>query len=260
MRTPIATPRLMAGDTPQTGATTTRLVRRRHGHRVRRAPLKFARRPSRGDASQTLEVPQGKETKRRWRHVRPGFLSDHRRAASARDHGAKPSSPLPTHTADVTTTTRGAGGSSRRCTTDRKSAAMRDFGLRMARPGLEPGTPRFSVVLARRSSSVDLQGIRTILAALRPSTLSRILRAFSGPYGRRMRPSAFSWTGVRLPSAGLWSRRPRVRVPSLTLFAPANGDLLQWCRSGASKRGEIRGCQTPWRADWRSRRPRCRAK
>ena len=67
MRTPIATPRLMAGDTPQTGATTTRLVRRHRGHRVRRAPLKFARRASRGDASKPSRCLKEKETQRRWR-------------------------------------------------------------------------------------------------------------------------------------------------------------------------------------------------
>jgi hypothetical protein len=48
----------------------------------------------------------------------PGFspIIDAPRAPEIME--AKPSSPLPTHTADVTTTTRGAGGSSRRCTTD----------------------------------------------------------------------------------------------------------------------------------------------
>jgi hypothetical protein len=46
-------------------------------------------------------------------------------------------------------------------------------------------------------------------------------------------------TGIP-PDSGLWSRRPRVRVPSLTLFAPGNLGLLQ--------------------AERRRERPRCRAK
>jgi hypothetical protein len=53
----------MAGDTPQTGATTTRLLRWRHGHRVRRAPSEFARRPSRGDASQPLAASRKRRQK-----------------------------------------------------------------------------------------------------------------------------------------------------------------------------------------------------
>jgi hypothetical protein len=48
----------------------------------------------------------------------------------------------------------------------------------MARPGLEPGTPRFSVVLLRGSSSAHLQGKYRCLNWLAPSAFSRTLRSF----------------------------------------------------------------------------------
>ena len=50
---------------------------------------KFARWPLRGGASEPSRCLKEKETKRRLRHVRPGLLSDRRRAASARDHGGE---------------------------------------------------------------------------------------------------------------------------------------------------------------------------
>jgi hypothetical protein len=117
----------------------------------------------------------------------------------------------------------------------------------MARPGLEPGTPRFSVVLAWCLSSTNLQGISATPAALHLSTLSRILRAFSGRYGRRMRSSAFSWTGVRLTvcrvvvSAVAGSNlvahpvlsRLRAR-PAQPRLAHGAGDAETWTRSAAS--------------------------
>jgi hypothetical protein len=60
--------------------------------------------------------------------------------------------------------------------------------------------------------------------------------------------------------AGLWSRRPRVRVPSLTLFVPANIDFLLRRKSRAGQtRGKFGPAKPPWRARCRSRRPRCRA-
>jgi hypothetical protein len=62
----------------------------------------------------------------------------------------------------------------------------------MARPGLEPGTPRFSVVHPRRSSSACLQRLSMIRAAGCVSRFSRTLRRFSGGYGRRGGSSAFS--------------------------------------------------------------------
>jgi hypothetical protein len=62
----------------------------------------------------------------------------------------------------------------------------------MARPGLEPGTPRFSVVFPCRSRVLDLHGIATEVASSIASTFSRILRSFSERYGRRRGSSAFS--------------------------------------------------------------------
>jgi hypothetical protein len=62
----------------------------------------------------------------------------------------------------------------------------------MARPGLEPGTPRFSVVRPAHLNSLDLQAIPWLLAQSRGSGLSRTLRSFPGGYGRRRHPSAFS--------------------------------------------------------------------
>jgi hypothetical protein len=53
---------------------------------ARRAPSKFARRPSRGDASRTLKE---KETKKETAARSARLSSDHRRAASARDHGGE---------------------------------------------------------------------------------------------------------------------------------------------------------------------------
>ena len=77
---------------------------------------------------------------------------------------AKPTSPLPTHTADVTTTTRGAGSLSPRCTARQKIRNQAGFRpSRMARPGLEPGTPRFSVATSgapERAKSVEINRYR----------------------------------------------------------------------------------------------------
>ena len=62
----------------------------------------------------------------------------------------------------------------------------------MARPGLEPGTPRFSVVRSLGLNPVDLQGIQPARPISRASGLSRTLRPFGGRYGRWCGPSAFS--------------------------------------------------------------------
>jgi len=62
----------------------------------------------------------------------------------------------------------------------------------MARPGLEPGTPRFSALPPRRSSSCHLQAIPPILAVAIVSRFSRNVRPFLGRYGRRAPSSAFS--------------------------------------------------------------------
>ena len=63
----------------------------------------------------------------------------------------------------------------------------------MARPGLEPGTPRFSVVCSCRSSPAYLRGIPLVSAASSVSGFSRTFRAFAGRYGRRRGSSAFSY-------------------------------------------------------------------
>jgi hypothetical protein len=87
----------------------------------------------------------------------------------------------------------------------------------MARPGLEPGTPRFSVVLPLRLNLrifPILQGISRVLRIARASGFSRILRPFGGRYGRRRASSAFSlWRpahvslGRRSWRARRWRRR-----------------------------------------------------
>ena len=62
----------------------------------------------------------------------------------------------------------------------------------MARPGLEPGTPRFSVVRPMNLNPAELQELPGANGADRASEPSRILRSFPRRYGRRRRPSAFS--------------------------------------------------------------------
>src|SRR3954451_7085267 len=57
-------------------------------------------------------------------------------------------------------------------------SADRDAGRGMPRPGLEPGTPRFSVVLARRSSSRSLQDILRSRGPPEASRFPRTLRLF----------------------------------------------------------------------------------
>ena len=73
----------------------------------------------------------------------------------------------------------------------------------MARPGLEPGTPRFSVVRPCRLNVVCLQRILVGQWSSRASGLPRILRSFPLGYGRRREPSAFS---LDAPLAA-WSTR-----------------------------------------------------
>src|SRR5215210_2662025 len=144
MRTPIATPPLMA---------------RRHSadrrHNDSYAGVMDTARPARhrssrvGRRAETRPKPsrclKEKATKRRWRHVRPGFLSDHRRAASARDHGGEAEFA-------ASDSYRGRHDNHSWC---RKfevtlnpqlenQVTKRDFGPKMARGGLEPPTPRFS--------------------------------------------------------------------------------------------------------------------
>ena len=83
------------------------------------------------------------------------LLSDHRRAASARDRGGEASSSLPTHTADVTTTTRGAGSSSRHCTTEPKIPQPCGISASAWRDRTRPGTPRVSVVRSSRAKAAN---------------------------------------------------------------------------------------------------------
>jgi hypothetical protein len=67
----------------------------------------------------------------------------------------------------------------------------------MARPGLEPGTPRFSVVLPYSLNPSDLQAILVVIQGSRAFVLSQILRPFRGRYGRRQGRSAFSLGRLR---------------------------------------------------------------
>jgi hypothetical protein len=62
----------------------------------------------------------------------------------------------------------------------------------VARPGLEPGTPRFSVVRPLTSASVRFAGNSLSLATFRRPAFSRTLRSFPERYGRRRGSSAFS--------------------------------------------------------------------
>jgi hypothetical protein len=70
---------------------------------------------------------QKMETKRRWRHVRPGFSPIIDAPHAPEITAAKPSSLLPTHTADVTTITRGAKVRVDNAPRDRKSCNQAGF-------------------------------------------------------------------------------------------------------------------------------------
>jgi hypothetical protein len=95
------------------------------------APLRQgAAGPFRPDIREVIEADDGstimlgasrrRRQRRRWRHVRPGFFPINDAPQAPEITAAKPSSPLPTHTADLTTTTccghlsdnRGVPGSS----------------------------------------------------------------------------------------------------------------------------------------------------
>jgi hypothetical protein len=78
-------------------------------------------------------------------------------------------------------------------------ASMRDSAPEMARPGLEPGTPRFSVVRSCHWSSADLQGFPADQSRSSGLGFSRILRSFLGEKGRRRGPSAFSQDRATCP-------------------------------------------------------------
>jgi hypothetical protein len=138
------------GDAPQTGGATTR--RRRHGHRARRAPSKFARRPSRGDASQTSRCLKERRQKGDGGYVRPGFSPiidarkrprSRRRSRVRRFRLIRRTSRQPRMVQDV------RGGNAPR---DRNPAAMRDSGLQDGETRTRTGdTTIFSRVLYQLS-------------------------------------------------------------------------------------------------------------
>ena len=160
-----AAPRGQASDVQSGRATLRRpapqrlALRRRHGHRARRAPSEFARWPSRGDATSTLEVPPGKGDKKEMAARSARLLSDHRRAASARDRGGEAEfAPSDSYCGrhDDHAWCRKFESAMHRETEISQTCGI--SGFRMARPGLEPGTPRFSVVrsgMAGRTQSLE---------------------------------------------------------------------------------------------------------
>ena len=72
----------------------------------------------------------------------------------------------------------------------------------MARGGLEPGTPRFSVVRPSRLKLARLQGITWLLAMCTASAFSRTLRPFPWRYGRWWGSSAFSLVAMAILHGG----------------------------------------------------------
>jgi hypothetical protein len=92
----------------------------------------------------------------------------------------------------------------------------------MARPGLEPGTPRFSVVLLCRSSPLHLQGKGHCSAASAMSGLSRTLRTFPGRYGRRRSSSAFSSARDIATANAAWEARRGGQDPFVPLSRQLN--------------------------------------
>ena len=81
----------------------------------------------------------------------------------------------------------------------------------MARPGLEPGTPRFSVVRPSRLNLARLQGITWLLAMYTASAFPRTLRPVPRRYGRRRGSSAFSSVAMAILMAG--GAAPHVGCP-----------------------------------------------
>jgi hypothetical protein len=71
----------------------------------------------------------------------------------------------------------------------------------MARPGLEPGTPRFSVVRPAHLNSLDLQEIPWLLAQPGRSALSRTLRSFPGGLRQTAAPVCL-FAGPATPAHG----------------------------------------------------------
>jgi hypothetical protein len=68
------------------------------------------------------------------------------------------------------------------------SATKRDSGFPMARPGLEPGTPRFSVAAEVASNRVDIPCVDPVFGAESRSCEMSSLRTSMTAFGRRARP------------------------------------------------------------------------
>jgi hypothetical protein len=97
---------------------------------------------------------------------------------------AKPSSPLPTHTADVTTTTRGAGSSSRLCTTEQKiQAALGDFGPWNGETRTRTGDTTIFSRAVGDGRTHAIPGNHAILRWPEPQVEVRYLRAFARSSG-----------------------------------------------------------------------------
>jgi hypothetical protein len=90
-------------------------------------------------------------------------------------------------------------------------ASMRDSAPEMARPGLEPGTPRFSVVRVGAARGPQIPGSYVVSAGVRRSQDVRSLRTFIAVCGngRRLRPRF----GTRAVSAASASEHARGFAP-----------------------------------------------
>jgi hypothetical protein len=108
-------------------------------------------------------------------------------------------------------------------------------GLRMARPGLEPGTPRFSGVLPLRLNPGELQGFPPVVERSGASGFSRTLRTFSRRYGRRWGPSAFS---LRLASARPASASAPPATDTIARDSLSCAHWAGWIAQGGLPRGK----------------------
>jgi hypothetical protein len=95
----------------------------------------------------------------------------------------------------------------------------------MARGGLEPPTPRFSVVLPLRLSWADLQDFLFTLGGSHASGLSRTLRPFSLRYGPRWGPWAFFIPASHRGRYSCFVRDGRRRSDRRSHRCPGDGDL-----------------------------------
>ena len=166
------------GDTPQPAPQ--RLVRRRMDIARVARERKFARWPLRGGASEPSRCLKEKETKRRLRHVRPGLLSDRRRAASARDHGGEAEFA-------ASDSYRGRHDNHAWCRKFESAlhhrldnlAATRDFGPRDGETRTRTGDTTIFSRAALLLSLADLQGFSSLPTGVVVSAFSRILRSFA---------------------------------------------------------------------------------